>query len=140
MKPQTPNLEPFIERAGMASPHVSAYRFGYRLDGVVISAVDLPVETVEDLLVSRARLSARITPCGKIVPEISIPNVLGEVGHEGRIVLSIDDLMRETLRPETMRMEEATSADLVLLLSCLKRSVTLVKEMLDQIASSSPST
>jgi hypothetical protein len=140
MKPQTSNIEPFIERPRMASPHADAYRFGYRLDGVVVSAVDLPVETVEKLLVSGNRLSVRITPCGEIVAELSIPNVLGEVSHAEGIILSIDDLVRETLRPETLRMEEATSADLALLLSCLQRSAALVKEMLDQIARSSPST
>jgi hypothetical protein len=140
MKPQTSNVEPFIERPGMASPHADAYRFGYRLDGVVVTAVDLPVETVEKFLVSRTRLSVRITPCGEIVPELSIPNILGEVSHTGGIVLSIDDLLRETLRPEILRMEEATSADLALLLGCLQRSEALVKEMLSQIARSSQST
>ncbi|WP_316205331.1 hypothetical protein [Bradyrhizobium sp. SZCCHNS3004] len=140
MKPQVSNLEPFIEILGVTSPQADAYRFGYRLDGAVVSAVDLPAELVEKILILKTRLSIHITPSGEIVPELSFPSVVGKITHAERTDPSIDDLMRETLNPEMLRMEEATSADLALLLERLQRSASLVKDMLDQIARSSPST
>ncbi|ODM76735.1 hypothetical protein [Bradyrhizobium elkanii] len=135
MKPQASDLEPFIEPPGATSPHADVYRFGYRLDGAVVSAIDLPVETVEKLLLSKTRASVRITPCGEIVPGCSIPNVLGEVGHAMGIVSAIDDLMRETLSAETLRMEEATPEDLALLFSRLERAIALVRAAIDRASS-----
>ncbi|WP_316169093.1 MULTISPECIES: hypothetical protein [unclassified Bradyrhizobium] len=140
MKLQASNLEPFIEILGVPSPHADAYRFGYRLDSAVVSAVDLPAEIVEKIFVSRTRQSVHITPSGEIIPELSFPSVAGEIIHPERTIRSIDDLMRETLKPEMLRMGEATSADLALLLERLQRSASLVEDVLDQIARSSPST
>ncbi|MHC2247757.1 hypothetical protein ACVJH7_007064 [Bradyrhizobium elkanii] len=132
MKPQASDLEPFIEAPGATSPHADAYRFGYRLDGAVVSAIDLPVETVEKLLLSKTRLSVRITPCGEIVP--GIQNAFGELGQTAEIVFSIDDLMRETLTAETLRMEEATPEDLALLFSRLERAIALVRAAIDRVS------
>ncbi len=134
MKSQASDLEPFIEVPGVASPHAGVYRFGYRLDGAIVSAVDLPAETVENLLISKTRLSVRITPCGEIVPGLS--NVLGEVGHAAEIVFSIDDLMSDTLSAETLRMEEATLEDLALLSSRLERAIALVRTAIDRASNS----
>ena len=139
MEPQASDLEPFIEIIGVTSPHADAYRFGYRLGGAVVSAVDLPAEIVEKTLASRTRLSAHITPSGEIVPELSFPSVVGQITEAERTDPSIDDLMRETLNPEMLRMEGATSADLALLLDRLQRSASLVRDLLDHIAESSPS-
>ncbi|GEC54770.1 hypothetical protein BEL01nite_38130 [Bradyrhizobium elkanii] len=135
MKPQASDLEPFIEAPGATSPRADVYRFGYRLGGAVVSAVDLPAETVEKLLLSKTRPSVRITACGEIVPGCSIPNVLGEVGHVAETVFSIDDLMRETLSAETLRMEEATPEDLALLFSRLERAIALVRTAIDRASS-----
>jgi len=134
MKPQASDLEPFIEAPGATSPLADAYRFGYRLGGAVVSAVYLPAEIVEKLLLSKARPSVRITPCGEIVPSLSSPNILGEVGHVVETVFSIDDLMRETLSAETLRMEEATADDLVLLFTRLERAITLVRTAIDRVS------
>jgi hypothetical protein len=101
------------------------------LAGTVVTAVELPAETVEKLLLSKARLSVRITPSGEIVPGLSIANVLGGVGHGAEIVFSIDDLLRETLSAETLRMEEATPEDLALLFSRLECAISLVKIAID---------
>lgn len=135
MKHQASDLEPFIEAPDAASPRADVYRFGYRLDGAVVSAIDLPVETVEKLLLSKTMLSVRITPSGEIVPGLSAPNVLGGGGHEAEIVSSIDDLMRETLSAETLRMEEATPEDLALLFSRLERAIALVRSAIDRASS-----
>jgi hypothetical protein len=132
MKPQASDLEPFIEEPGATSPHADVYRFGYRLEGAVVSAVDLPAETVEKLLLSKTRPSVRITPCGEIVPGLLIPNVVGEADHVAGTVFSIDDLMRETLGAEALRMEEATVEDLALLFSRLERAIALVRTAIDR--------
>lgn len=132
MKLQAPDLEPFIETLDATSRRADVYRFGYRLDGEVVSAVDLPVETVEKLLLSKTRLSVRITPCGEIVPGLSTPNVLGELGQAAEIVSSIDDLMKETLSAEALRMEEATPEDLALLFSRLERAIAFVRTAIDR--------
>ncbi|WP_456721535.1 MULTISPECIES: hypothetical protein [unclassified Bradyrhizobium] len=130
MKPQVSDLEPFIEAPDVASLHAGVYRFGYRLDGAVVSAVDLPAETVEKILLSKTRLSVRITPRGEIVPELS--NVLGEVGDATENIVSIDELVRNTLSAETLRMEEATPEDLALLFSRLERAIALVRSAIDR--------
>ncbi|WP_316227163.1 MULTISPECIES: hypothetical protein [unclassified Bradyrhizobium] len=140
MKPQASNLEPFVEIFGVTSPHADTYRFGYRLDGAVVSAVDLPAEIVEKVLALKARLSVYITPSGEIIPELAFASLVGEVPCAERADPTIDDLMRKTLNLEMLRMEEATSADLALLLDRLQRSASLVKDMLEQIARSSPNT
>ena len=134
MKPLASDLEPFIETPDATSPHADVYRFGYRLNGAIVSAVDLPVETVEKLLLSKTVLSVRITPCGEIVPGLSTSNVLGECGRAAETVSSIDDLMRETLSAETLRMEEATPEDLALLFSRLERAIALVRTAIDRIS------
>lgn len=138
MKPQAPDLEPFIEAPDATSPHANVYRFGYRLDGAVVSTVDLPVETVEKLLLSKTTLSVRITPCGEVIPGLSTPNVLGELGQAAEIVSSIDDLMKETLSAEALRMEEATPEDLALLFSRLERAIALVRTAIDRASKNSP--
>jgi hypothetical protein len=135
MKAQASDLEPFIEAPGATCPHADVYRFGYRLGGAVVSAVDLPAATVEKLLLSKTRPSVRITPLGEIVPGLSIPNVRGEVSHVAETVFSIDDLMRETLSAETLRMEEATPEDLALLFSRLERAIALVRTAIDRASS-----
>lgn len=132
MKPQASDLEPFIEAPDATSPHAEVYRFGYRLDGAVVSAVDLPVETVEKLLLPKTMLSVRITPSGEIVPGLSTSNVLGEPGQAAEIASSIDHLMRETLSAEALRMEEATPEDLALLFSRLERAIALVRIAMDR--------
>jgi hypothetical protein len=50
------------------------------------------------------------------------------------IVFSIDDLMRETLTAETLRMEEATPEDLALLFSRLERAIALVRAAIDRVS------
>ena len=136
MQPQASDLEPFIEAPGRSSPHADLYRFGYRLDGAVVSSVHLPVETVEKLLLSETRLSVRITPCGYIVPGLSIPNVTGEDALASELLFPIDDLMRETLSAEALRMEEATPDDLTLLFNRLERAIALVRSALDRASDS----
>jgi hypothetical protein len=132
MRPPASDLEAFIEAPGATSPRADVYQFGYRLGGTVVTAVNLPAETVEKLLLSTIRPSVRITPRGEIAPEISIPNVLGSVGCVAEIVYTIDDLLRETLSAEALRMEEATPEDLALLFSRLECAITLVKVAIDR--------
>ena len=136
MQPQASDLEPFIEAPDRASHHANVYRFGYRLDGAVVSSVHLPVEAVEKLLLSETRLSVRITPCGDIVPGLSIPNATGEVVLDPETLFSIDDLLRETLSAEALRMEEATPKDLTLLFNRLERAIALVRSALDRASGS----
>jgi hypothetical protein len=128
MRTQASDIEPFIEAPAANSLCAKVYRFGYRLGGTVVTAIDLPAETVENLLFSKTRLSVRITPCGDIIPELSSSDPPGEdVGYVAEIVFSIDELIRETLTPKALRMEEATAEDLARLFSRLECSIALVK-------------
>jgi hypothetical protein len=136
MQPQASDLQPFIETPDSASPYANVYRFGYRLNGVVVSSLHLPVETVEKHFLAETKLSVRITPCGDIVPGLSSPNLTIEVALASKTFVSIDDLMRETLSAEALRMEEATPEDLTLLCNRLERATAMVRSALDRASNS----
>jgi hypothetical protein len=134
-RPQSLNSEPFVELLGSTHPSANAYRFGYRIVGTanVISAIDVPADMVERALISRKPLSARIAPNGDIIPEISNSNPIDNTADVTSETSQIDDLIRRTLNAENLRMEEASVADLKMLLDRLERSVSLVKEAIIQL-------
>jgi hypothetical protein len=136
-RPERFELEPFMESAEITRSPTggAAYRFGYRIVGstTVVSAVELPAAIVEQTIMEGALLSARSSPDGTIVSQISI-SYLADGGGLSCRAGAIDDLVRNAVDPESLRMEEATAADLNTLLQRLERSVGLVKNALDQMA------
>lgn len=133
------DLEPFMEPADHTKGRMSgrAYRFGYRIPGSaeVVSAVEVPASIVEHTIMQGAFLSVRSSPDGTITSQISI-SYSANAGST-REATPIDELVRNAVDLENLRMEEATSKDLNTLLERLERSISVVKDAIDQVADAS---
>ena len=131
-------LEPFMEPAHTKGRvNGSAYRFGYRILGTeqVVSAVEVPASIVENTILQGALLSARSSPDGTITSQMSISYSAN--ASSTREAKPIDELVRNAIDLDNLRMEEATAADLNTLLERLERSVSFVRDAIDQIAGAS---
>jgi hypothetical protein len=124
-------LEPFAEVAG------DTYRFGYRTVGVsdYVSAVEVPIQIVEQTVLMRASLAVRIGPDGTVISHMLASNAADTVPDPPTDVEALDVLVRRALSTENLRMEEATVSDLNTLLQRLECSISLVKEAISQISS-----
>ncbi|KRR29125.1 hypothetical protein [Bradyrhizobium retamae] len=122
-------LEPFAEVAG------DTYRFGYRLAGVsdCVSTVELPIQIVEQTVLTRASLTVRICPDGTVIPLLL--HAAGTTLVPSTNVESLDVLVQRAVNTENLRMEEATVSDLNALLQRLECSISLVKNAISQISS-----
>jgi len=127
-------IEPFVERVCLhqTRPFDNLYRFGYRVVGTdtIVAAIEIPARLLEEVS-SNLRLSCRLSPDGNVMPESSFhsDNRASSTGTRTG-PLPLDQLMRATLAPQNLRMEEATIADLTTLLQRLEDSANLVKEAL----------
>jgi hypothetical protein len=130
-------LEPFVERIGASrSPGgTTSYRIGYRADSfsAAVTSITVPAGTLEKALNSEELLTLAITPTGEVTAVISFVDSAELTLHAS---LPIDRLVRNALETENLRMEEATAADLNTLLQSLERSVGLVRDAIDQMATS----
>jgi len=124
-------LEPFAEVAG------ETYRFGYRTVGVsdYVSAVEVPIQIVEQTVLMRASLTVRIGPDGTVISHMLASNAADTIPDPPIDVEALDVLIRRALSTENLRMEEATVSDLNTLLQRLECSISLVKEAISQISS-----
>jgi hypothetical protein len=125
-------IEPFVERAG--SPGTSLadyhYRFGYKIvgTGIVVAAIEVPSKVVEDAISSGLTLSCRLTPDGDVVPECSSEN--GWPNTKTMSPLPLNVLVRATLAPQNLHIEEATIANLTTMLRRLEEAASDVRETL----------
>jgi hypothetical protein len=128
---QMVQLEPFAEIAG------NAYRFGYRAIETddCLSAIDVPTSIVEQAVLTRASLAARVGPDGTVISHMLMSHVRGSVPDIPTDVASIEALVKRAVNVENLRREEATVADLSTLLRRLEDSVTLVKRAISQMTS-----
>jgi hypothetical protein len=126
---ETVQLEPFAEVAG------DTYRFGYRIVGVsdCVSAVEVPIQIVEQTVLTRASLTVRIGPDGTVIPLLS--HVADTALDPPTNVEALDVLVQRAVNTKNLRMEEATISDLNTLLQRLECSVSLVKDAISQISS-----
>jgi hypothetical protein len=124
-------LEPFAEVAG------DTYRFGYRTVGVsdYVSAVEVPIQIVEQAVLMRASLTVRIGPDGTVFPHMLSSHDANTAPDPPTDVEALDVLVRKAVNTENLRMEEATASDLNTLLQRLERSISLVKDAISQISS-----
>jgi hypothetical protein len=129
-------LEPFAEIAG------DAYRFGYRAIGTddCLSAIDVPTSIVEQAVLTRASLAARVGPDGTVISLMLMSHFRGSVPDVSTDVASIEVLVQRAVNVENLRREEATVADLNTLLRRLEDSVRLVKSAISQMKSDERST
>ena len=133
---QMVQLEPFAEIAG------DAYRFGYRAIGTddCLSAIDVPTSIVEQAVLTRASLAARVGPDGTVISLMLMSHFRGSVPDVSTDVASIEVLVQRAVNVENLRREEATVADLNTLLRRLEDSVRLVKSAISQMKSDERST
>lgn len=131
-------IEPFAERVclGNARPADDLYRFGYRdsESGTVVAAIEIPAGLLEEEISSNLTSSCRLTPDGKLISESSFEYGKVSAGI-GISPVPLDQLIRTTLAPQNLHMEEATIADLRIMLERLEESISLVKETLARYVS-----
>lgn len=127
-------IEPFVELVGLQQirPFDDLYRFGYRAVGTdtIVAAVEIPARLLEEEISSNLRLSCRLSPDGNVTPELSIQNDRASSTGTWAGPQPLDQLIRSTLAPQNLRMEEATIADLTTLLRRLEDSVSVVRDAL----------
>lgn len=128
---ETVQLEPFAEVAA------HTYRFGYRTIGVSdwVSAVEVPIQIVEQTVLTRASLTVRIGLDGTVISHVLWAHVANRTPDPQTNVEALDVLVRRAVNTENLRMEEATVADLSTLLQRLEYSISLVKDAISQMSS-----
>ena len=128
---QMVQLEPFAEITG------DTYRFGYRAIGTddCLSAMDVPTSIVEQAVLTRASLAARVGPDGTVISHMLMSHVRGSIPDIRTDIASIEVLVQRAVNAENLRREEATIADLRTLLRRLEDSVSLVKGAISQMTS-----
>jgi len=128
-------IEPFVERVCLhqTRPFDNLYRFGYRVVGTdtIVAAIEIPARLLEEVS-SNLRLSCRLSPDGNVMPESSFHNDRASSTGTWTGPLPLDQLIRSTLAPQNLHMEEATIADLTTLLQRLEDSANLVRDALAQ--------
>jgi hypothetical protein len=104
------------------------YSAGYRVreTGKVICTIELAASVAESTVFGHANLAMAATTSGCI--QSSIAGLAGLSGTQSFAAEPIDSLIARATAVENLRMEEATVADLKVLLQRLERSVSLVKE------------
>lgn len=125
--------EPFAERVclGNARTADDLYRFGYRDTeaGTVVAAIEIPAGLLEEAISSNLTSSCRLTPDGNLISELSF-----EYGNASAGLwispMPLDQLIRATLTPRNLLMEEATIADLRIMLQRLEESTSVVRDTL----------
>jgi hypothetical protein len=126
-------IEPFAERVCLGNTRTAddPYRFGYREGetGTVVAAIEIPAGLLEEAISSNLTSSCRLTPDGNLISELSF-----EYGNAPPGIsispMPLDQLIRATLAPQNLHMEEATIANLRAMLQKLEESTNAVKETL----------
>ncbi|MHC6157005.1 hypothetical protein ACVSQB_35210 [Bradyrhizobium elkanii] len=125
-------IEPFVERACLRKTRTPGdlYRFGYKIAGtdMVVAAIEIPARLLEETISSSMTLSCRLTPDGEVIPEPSFEQ--DRTSSTGISPLPLDQLIRATLAPQNLHMEEATIANLTTMLQRLEESVSIAKDAL----------
>lgn len=128
-------IEPFVECGRLQKARTpDLYRFGYRIVGtdIVVAAIEIPARLLGEAISSNMRLSCRLTPDGDVVPESSFEP--SGASSTGASPLPLDQLVRATLTPQNLHLEEATIANLTTMLRRLEESADIVRDALDRCA------
>lgn len=130
-----PSVEPFVDR--VTCDHASAgrpfLRVGYRIEGTdyILSAIDLPVQLLEEEIASGLGLVTAVSPCGEVTSQI--------VGSSGlslpkpHSISSIRDLVSQAIRADNLQLEEASTNELCGLLRILEAATDQVRTALAQM-------
>lgn len=123
------SLEPFVER--IRSQGLDQCCVGYRLqDGEVVSSIIVSASLLGNFLVADSSIDLRLSIDGFVSANVS--ELAGDIGAP-RSVLAIDDLLRDALTTENLRLEEASIQQLRALQDRLEASVNMVRRVINQI-------
>jgi hypothetical protein len=122
-----PSLEPFVERI----QGLDECRIGYRRrDGEIVSAIVVSVSLLGEALYSSSLINLTLSADGFISASLSEPANSAGIPRSAR---AIDDLLRSTLSKRNLHLEEASTSQLLALLSRLEVSVSMVRHAVDQM-------
>ncbi|MFK4525273.1 hypothetical protein ABIF90_003254 [Bradyrhizobium japonicum] len=129
---RTLSAKPFVEQVSVIDGRI--LRVGYRADGAdsILASVELPVEVLEQEIVSSLELVTTISPSGEIVSQIFGSS--GLVLERPRSTASIDRLVSQTVGSDNLRLEELPTSELSGLLRSLEASIEHVRAALAQRA------
>lgn len=131
------SVEPFVERVSpnQASADSPFFRVGYRTEGTdyVLSAIDLPVEILEEEIASGLQLVTGVSPSGEVTSQLVGSSGLTLLGP--RFVTSIHDLVAQAVTKDNLRLEEASANELRSLLETLESAINDVRTTLAQACS-----
>jgi hypothetical protein len=138
MKQGTSTMEAFLEVAGKGTGATDpiSYRVGYRCveTGETVCAIELPASIVDSTILARCGLVVMTTPDGYIVS--TVRGVEGSDFNDRQPIVAepIDAFIARSLNSDNLRLEEATVADLEILLQRLNHSTSLVSETIGKMA------
>jgi len=126
------SVEPFVDRVPVnsASADKHVVRVGYRTKGTedILTAVELPVDILEQAIASGLELVTSMTPSGEIVCQL-----VGSFGlaiSRPRSLVPVRDLVSKAVSADNLRLEEASTNELHALLVDLESAVESVKGVL----------
>jgi hypothetical protein len=123
------SLEPFVER--IRSQGLDQYCVGYRLpNGEVVSSIIVSASLLGDFLVADSSIDLRLSIDGFVSANFS--ELAGGIDAP-RSVLAIDDLLRDALTTENLRLEEASVQQLRALQDRLEASANMVRRVINEI-------
>ena len=132
-----PSVEPFVDRVPVNNASVDKHvlRVGYRTEGTedILTAVELPVDVLEQAIASGLELVTSMTPSGEVVCQL--------VGSSGlaisrpRSLVPVRDLVSEAVSAQNLRLEEASTNELQALLLDLESAVESVRDVLARMRS-----
>lgn len=127
-------VEPFVDRVATneGSSNRQSFRVGYRSEGTdyVLSAIDLPVDVLEEEIASGLQLIASVSPSGEVTSQIVGSSGLTMLGP--RLVTSIHELISQAVSKDNLRLEEASENELLSLLKILESAICRVRTALSE--------
>jgi hypothetical protein len=123
------SFEPFVER--IRSQGLDQYCVGYRLpNGEVVSSIVVSASLLGEFLVTASSIDLSLSIDGFVSAHLS--ELTGGIGAP-RSVLAIDDLLRDALRTDNLRLEEASVQQLRALQDRLEASASMVRRVINEI-------
>jgi hypothetical protein len=123
------SIEPFVER--IRSQGLDQYCVGYRLpNGEVVSSIIVSASLLGDFLVADSSIDLRLSIDGFVSANLS--ELARGIGAP-KSVLAIDDLLRDALTTENLRLEEASVQQLRALQDRLEASANMVRRVINEM-------
>lgn len=110
-------IEPFVECEG------GVCRIGYRGGGgeYALASLEVPLDLVSDAIAARDLIRISMSYDGNVGTSVA------------QAAIPLDELVLDLLSADSLRMEEPTRAELIVLLERLQRSVETVKSAIGHL-------